>query len=495
MKRIETYGIVLTVVAVLALSGCESDIFPSVVGDIAADSATGGEPEFVLKQGLTGLADGETFDYGAVQIGTPRDVSFTIENRGGQELRLTGVSEVELSGAGAYSVVTPPASAIPPGSESVFTVRLSTTTAGETYEATATIQSNAEEEAFELDLTGTGVSGTSPGGSIQIGPGDPNHVNSDRQALYLTVFDDVSGPADIEMMVSNNSDFSGAGWVTYSSFIPDWAMANPSVDGVKRVYVRFRDEDGNESVPFSDSTYLDTTGPTGTIQIADGDRYETDASTSLQLTGTDSGGSGGVQMRVANGPDPSGASSEPVISSKSWTLTSGFGEKTVSVQFVDALGNLSTVVTDTILVDDIYEGTWGNNWWDDAYDLYSTFPGVDSPSGGVDDRYGSFSSQYYHGSAVQGDDDWYRIYAVDGEEPVVQVNRPGGASGNFRLWVYRVDSNDIVNQVASSGWTQEPFVSWTAGPGDFLDPGYYYIRVEGADQYEEYGLSWADGAR
>ncbi len=55
-------------------------------------------------------------------------------------------------------------------------------------------------------------------------------------------------------------------------------------------------------------------------------------------------------MRFSN-TGTSFSAAEAYASTKTWTLSSGAGTKTVYVQFKDAAGNWSTSVTDTIVLD------------------------------------------------------------------------------------------------------------------------------------------------
>lgn len=64
----------------------------------------------------------------------------------------------------------------------------------------------------------------------------------------------------VEMIISENSDFSGANWEDYTS-IKSFTLSTG--DGIKTVYVKYRDEAGNETGVVNDSIYLDTTAPSG----------------------------------------------------------------------------------------------------------------------------------------------------------------------------------------------------------------------------------------
>ena len=94
----------------------------------------------------------------------------------------------------------------------------------------------------------------------------------------------------------------------------------------------------------------DVTAPTGTLVIDD-DRVAA-ATRQVTLTLSASDDTGVTQMRVADGPDPSGAAWQDFADELSWTVPAGAdGSRTVSAQFRDAAGNESAAAADGILLD------------------------------------------------------------------------------------------------------------------------------------------------
>ena len=129
-----------------------------------------------------------------------------------------------------------------------------------------------------------------------------------------------------------------------------WALA--AGDGTKTVHAQWRDAAGNWSTVQQDTIVLDTTGPTGTVVIADGAGETSATSVTLSLTEDDGAGSGTAAVLVSNSADFTGATPIPYAASIPWTLATGDGTKTVHVKFVDALGNVSAIaVTDSITLD------------------------------------------------------------------------------------------------------------------------------------------------
>ncbi len=92
----------------------------------------------------------------------------------------------------------------------------------------------------------------------------------------------------------------------------------------------------------------DTVSPTGTISINAGAATTSTLSATLTLTATDN--IGVTQMMISNDSGFAGGSWESYAASKTWTLTSGDGAKTVYVKFKDAAGNISLTASDSITV-------------------------------------------------------------------------------------------------------------------------------------------------
>ena len=94
----------------------------------------------------------------------------------------------------------------------------------------------------------------------------------------------------------------------------------------------------------------DTSPPTGTV-VVNGDAAATNTrSVTLTLSATDAL-SAVTQMRFSN-TGSSFSAAEAYATTKTWTLSSGAGTKTVYVQFKDAVGNWSSLpITDTIVFD------------------------------------------------------------------------------------------------------------------------------------------------
>lgn len=99
---------------------------------------------------------------------------------------------------------------------------------------------------------------------------------------------------------------------------------------------------------------LDTTAPAGvTLTINDGDLYTTSAVVELAI-GTSDGNTQGYQMKIwgiQDAVEEAAASWEAFVATKSVTLESGNGMKTVHIKVRDSVGNESVEVTDAITLD------------------------------------------------------------------------------------------------------------------------------------------------
>ncbi len=168
------------------------------------------------------------------------------------------------------------------------------------------------------------------------------YTNSTNATLSLTCNDALSGCS--EMQFSNGGMYSPPEPYNQSK---TWILAQG--DGLKTVYARFKDAAGNWSQGYTDTIVLDTVAPTGTITIDRGHAYANSTTVALSLTCSDNA-SGCAYMKFSN-DNATYSSPEPYSASKTWTLLSGDGTKTVYVKFQDGAGNWSTYYTDTITLD------------------------------------------------------------------------------------------------------------------------------------------------
>jgi outer membrane protein assembly factor BamB len=184
---------------------------------------------------------------------------------------------------------------------------------------------------------------TPPNGSITINSGD-SYSPSSSAILTLTFADTATGVSQVRY--SNDGVWDTEVWESASAS-KAWTLT-PG-DGTKTVYYQIQDNAGWTSSTYSDTITLDTILPTGSIVINNGDVSTTSTSVSLTLTYLD-GGSGVSQVRFSNDGVFDIEVWESALASKSWTLVSGDGTKTVYYQIKDNAGLQSITYTDTIIL-------------------------------------------------------------------------------------------------------------------------------------------------
>jgi hypothetical protein len=103
--------------------------------------------------------------------------------------------------------------------------------------------------------TVTATFALTPIGTISINSG-ATKTNQSSVNLALTT------NTATDMKISNLSNLSDASYQSFATTSNGWALASPTVDGTKTVYLKVRDQYGKESPVYSSSIILDTT-PTG----------------------------------------------------------------------------------------------------------------------------------------------------------------------------------------------------------------------------------------
>jgi N-acetylneuraminic acid mutarotase len=187
------------------------------------------------------------------------------------------------------------------------------------------------------------VDQTNPAGSITVNVGA---AFTSTAAVTLTL-SATGGSAGISDMRLSNDGSIWSAWESYAS-ARDWTLA--SGEGLKTVSVQFRNALGRTSAgTISDTITLDQTGPVGSLTINGGAAYTSETSIALAFAATDTG-TGVARMRLSD-TGSSWSAWQVYATATSRALPSGDGEKTIFAQFADALGNLSAVAADTILLD------------------------------------------------------------------------------------------------------------------------------------------------
>jgi len=164
--------------------------------------------------------------------------------------------------------------------------------------------------------------------------------------LYFNAQDDNSGLS--EMQVSASAAFTDITWETYSALKP-WIPEGG--DGIKTVYVRFRDAASNASQTVTDTFALDTLPPIGGLFI-DQRVVGPDTITTTVYLGAEDNLSGVADVRVSALPDFSDAPWQVYTASLTWPISiTEQTDITLYAQYRDLAGNASEVYTDTCQVD------------------------------------------------------------------------------------------------------------------------------------------------
>jgi hypothetical protein len=259
-------------------------------------------------------------------------------------------------------------------------------------DGTKTVYAEYRDVAGNVSSTasdGIGLDGTAPAASLSIASGA---TWTTTQSVSLGVTSSDAGSGVSEMRFSDDGSSWGS-WET-AGLSKSWTL--PTVDGSKTVYLQVRDSAGNSSSNATDTITLDTTAPTGSALIASGATYVTATSVTLTLSASDGSGSGVSDMRFSH-DESTWSSWETYGTSKSWTLTTGDGIKTVYVEYRDTAGN-SAGFNDTVILDqNVPTGTVlvaGGDTWTTSTSATLTLSATDAGTGVSDMRFSNDGSTW-----------------------------------------------------------------------------------------------------
>ncbi|MDF1564477.1 MAG: hypothetical protein P1V51_15640 [Deltaproteobacteria bacterium] len=166
-------------------------------------------------------------------------------------------------------------------------------------------------------------------------------------------FDNMTGQAFLEVQIAEDPTFSGVAWQPYAAggtVNLDYTLR--AGDGLKTVYVRFRDQAGNVSASLSDTITLDETAPTSPGLIINGGAEFTNVTgVTLSLWAADA-----TQYSTDGGATWTNCLAAACVAASpgedhAFTLPVGDGNQWVGVILRDAAGNESNYATDNILLD------------------------------------------------------------------------------------------------------------------------------------------------
>ncbi|GBR72919.1 phage tail protein, partial [Candidatus Termititenax aidoneus] len=160
--------------------------------------------------------------------------------------------------------------------------------------------------------------------------------------LAFKAADSVSGV--VSMNISNTSAKNS--WLNYTA-ASNYSWLLTGADGLKTVYVWFRDKAGNETL-VTDNIYLDTTKPAGTLTINGGETLTKNSTLYLTLSAsTDT-----VSMNIS---EINSLSANWLAFSSTHTyklIDTATGNHTIYIWYRDAAGNTSNVISDSIMLSD-----------------------------------------------------------------------------------------------------------------------------------------------
>jgi|GEM_PF-2206427 len=185
---------------------------------------------------------------------------------------------------------------------------------------------------------------TLPTGSVNINSG-ALYASSQTVTLNLSASDSGSGMDKMSFSSDNTT------WTTPEVYATSKSFTLSSGDGSKTVFVKFYDKVGNIGAVYSKSIILDTLAPTGTVTVNNGAQYITQTAVTLNLSAMDAGS--GLDKMNFSSDNVTWPAAEIYAATKSWTFSSGDGNKTVYVKFLDKSGKWSSPAAVTVLLDTI----------------------------------------------------------------------------------------------------------------------------------------------
>ena len=240
------------------------------------------------------------------------------------------------------------------------------------YYVVTSVNSYGESaESNEIASAPGAIDSTAPTGSVAIND-NADYTNSTSVTLSLS---SSSTRGVSEMCISDTTTCSS--WEPYTTS-KSWTLTTG--DGMKFVYAWFKDSAGTSNTsPYLAAITLDTTLPsntTGSDFINSGTASTDSTNVTLTISATDNiGVTGYCAKESSETPSVSDTCWTSITSTTSYsagvtfTLSSGDGTKTVYVWLKDVAGNVSGVISDSILLRPPWTKQIGTSDIDSAYDI------------------------------------------------------------------------------------------------------------------------------
>jgi serine protease AprX len=183
---------------------------------------------------------------------------------------------------------------------------------------------------------------TPPTASVVIN-GGATVTNQQSVVVEMNAVDAVSPVTGLRL------SFDGTTWLPWTSYAPSIGLTLQFADSVNTVYLQFRDGAGNVSATYSDSIFMDASGPVASIAIDGGAAFTGSRRVTISSSATDVS-SGVTAMRLRDEGAEWG-DWQSYSAATQWDLPGSDGAKRVEAQFRDGSGNVSALVYATIRFD------------------------------------------------------------------------------------------------------------------------------------------------
>ncbi len=183
----------------------------------------------------------------------------------------------------------------------------------------------------------------------RIAPTDCNvRINNDAKYVLpgsRKIPIELAGEGADKIIISENQEFTNARWELY---IPRKIYEVSEGDGIKNIYIKFRDKALNETDVFTSLVILDTKPPEiVSLTINSGENYTNNASKTINLTIECKDA---VEMRLSQKGQAPG-DWETFNREKTMTLAGEDGEKEIGVFLRDEAGNIAKPIISKIVLD------------------------------------------------------------------------------------------------------------------------------------------------
>jgi len=152
--------ILLLAASLLGLGACNADLFTMKTRLNPTDPGftAGADPCILILEGEDALWTGQGYDFGTVLVGSPLQITFLIQNKGGADLVLDADSPTGFSGTDAaqFSLYASPAQTIAAGAESTFVIQFTPAEAGAKNATLKVLSNDPNNGTYAISLQGAG---------------------------------------------------------------------------------------------------------------------------------------------------------------------------------------------------------------------------------------------------------------------------------------------------------------------------------------------------